>query len=124
MTLSGTDTYIVVTPWFYSLFKDALTESLTNNVEMIEKGILGIYNGAKVVMSNNIHKDIVGTGEAAVTYDCISILTKDAIAFADGIEEVNAYRPDDSFSDAVKVLHTYGAKVVRPEQIVCIKVKQ
>lgn len=111
---TGKDTYIVVSPWFYSLFKNSLTEILTNNVDMVEKGIFGMYNGCYVKMSNNVHND--GTD------DCIAVMTKDAIAFADGIEEVEAYRPQDSFSDAVKVLHTFGAKVVRPEQMVCVKV--
>ena len=110
---TGKDTYIVVSPWFYSLFKNSLTEILTNNVEMVERGIFGMYNGAYVKMSNN-----VATADDA---DCLAVMTKDAIAYADGIEEVEAYRPQDSFSDAVKVLHTYGAKVVRPEQLVCIK---
>ena len=110
---TGKDTYIVVSPWFYSLFKSSLTEILTNNVEMVERGIFGMYNGAYVKMSNN-----VATDSGA---DCIGVMTKDAIAYADGIEEVEAYRPQDSFSDAVKVLHTFGAKVVRPEQIVTIK---
>lgn len=110
---TGKDTYIVVSPWFYSEFKASLTEVLTNNVEMVERGIFGMYNGAYVKMSNNIAKD----GGA----DCIAVMTKDAIAYADGIENVEAYRPHDSFSDAVKVLHTFGAKVVRPEQIVTIK---
>lgn len=110
---TGKDTYIVVSPWFYSLFKNSLTEILTNNVEMVERGIFGMYNGAFVKMSNNVAKD----GGA----DCIAVMTKDAIAYADGIDEVEAYRPQDSFSDAVKVLHTFGAKVVRPEQLVCIK---
>ena len=110
---TGKDTFIVVCPWFYSLFKNSLTEILTNNVDMVERGIFGMYNGAFVKMSNNIYKD----GDA----DCIAVMTKDAIAYADGIEEVEAYRPQDSFSDAVKVLHTFGAKVVSPEQLVCIK---
>lgn len=110
---TGKDTFIVVSPWFYSLFKSSLTEILTNNVDMVERGIFGMYNGAYVKMSNNVAKD-----DGA---DCIGVMTKDAIAYADGIEEVEAYRPQDSFSDAVKVLHTFGAKVVRPEQIVTIK---
>jgi len=106
--------YITVSPWFYKLFKNSLTELLTNNVEMVKKGILGTYNGAYVKMSNQIFND--GTD------DHISVMTKDAIAFADGIEETEAYRPDKAFADAVKSLYTYGAKVARPEQIATAKV--
>ena len=45
-------------------------------------------------------------------------------AFASGIEKTEAYRPDRQFSDAVKVLHTYGAKVVRPKEMALLKVHQ
>lgn len=107
------NTYIVLSPKFYRLFKNSLTETLTNNEEMIKKGILGMYNGAYVKMSNNIYND--GTD------DYCAVLTKDAIAFADGIEKTEAYRPENSFADAVKSLYTYGAVTARPEQIVCLK---
>ena len=40
-----------------------------------------------------------------------------AIAYAEQIVKVETYRPDDSFSDAVKGLHVYGAKLIRPDAI-------
>ena len=40
------DVSIVVTPWYYSLFKDRLRELYTNNEELIEKGIVGMYKDA------------------------------------------------------------------------------
>ncbi len=110
---TGRDTYIVVSPWFYLLFKNSLSEILTDNADMVQRGIFGMYNGAYVKMSGNLFND--GTD------DYMAVMTKDAIAYADGIDEVEAYRPQNSFSDAVKVLHTFGAKVVRPEQMVCVK---
>ena len=113
---TGKDTYIVVSPWFYSEFKNDLTEILTNNVDMVNKGIFGMYNGCPVKMSNNLYND--GTD------DYVIVCTKDAVAFADGIESVEPYRPETLFSDAVKVLHTYGAKVVRAEQVAICKVHQ
>jgi hypothetical protein len=45
-----------------------------------------------------------------------------ATTFADQISKTEAYRPPDSFSDAVKGLHLYGAKVVRPEALAVIDV--
>lgn len=113
---TGKDTFIVVSPWFYSLFKNSLTEVLTDNVAMVEKGIFGMYNGAYVKLSNNLHNDGAN--------DHMAVMTRDSVAYADGIDEVEAYRPQNSFSDAVKVLHTFGAKVVRPEQLVCLKLKK
>lgn len=40
------------------------------------------------------------------------------LTFAEQINKVEAFRPQDSFSDAIKGLHLYGAKVVRPEALV------
>ena len=40
--------------------------------------------------------------------------TSHAITFASQINKVEPFRPQDSFSDAVKGLQVYGAKVVRP----------
>ena len=37
--------------------------------------------------------------------------TNSATSFAEQILEVEGYRPEKSFSDAVKGLHVYGAKV-------------
>lgn len=107
---------IVMTPWFYSLFKDKLTELYTNNEKLIKKGVVGMYNNATVKLSNNLPKN----GED----DCVIIRTKDAVAFAHGIENIEPYRPEKQFADAVKVLDTYGAKVVRPKEIYVIRAHQ
>jgi len=40
-----------------------------------------------------------------------------ALTFAEQINKTEAYRPESSFSDAIKGLHLYGAKVVRPEAL-------
>ena len=104
---------IVMTPWFYTLFKDKLTELSTDNLDLIKKGIVGLYNGATVKLSNNLYND--GTD------DCMLIRTKDAIAFAGGIHKVEPYRPEGQFSDAIKVLDTFGAKIVRPKELYIIK---
>jgi hypothetical protein len=112
----NSDVSIVVTPWFYSLFKDKLTELYTNNVDMIKKGIIGMYNGAMVKLSNNLYND--GTD------DYLMIRTKDAIAFAGGISNTEPYRPQGQFGDAIKVLDTYGAKVVRPKEFYVIKARK
>jgi hypothetical protein len=52
---------------------------------------------------------------------CFARTTR-AIAFAEQLNEVEAYRPEKRFADAVKGLHLYGAKVVFPDEIFVIKV--
>ncbi len=104
---------IYITPWFYNLFKDYLIETKTDNDQLMAKGIIGTYNNAKVKMTNNIYNDGVD--------DHMIIKTSKAFAFATGLEQVEAYRPDELFSDAVKGLCTYGGKMVRPKESYCIK---
>ncbi|MCA1840011.1 MAG: P22 coat protein - protein 5 domain protein [Actinobacteria bacterium] len=45
-----------------------------------------------------------------------------ATTFANNIEKVEAYRPQGRFSDAVKGLHVYGGKVIRPELLAKVAV--
>lgn len=104
---------ITVSPWFYVAFKNALTTDLTANVDMVKKGVIGTYSGATVKMSNNLYSD--GTD------DYMMIRTKKAIAFAGGISKTEAYRPDKQFADAIKVLDTFGAKIVRPKELYVLK---
>lgn len=44
---------------------------------------------------------------------------KDATTLAEQINKVEAYRPEGTFSDAVKGLHLYGAKVTQPSRLAC-----
>lgn len=104
---------IVLPAWMYVLFRDSMTIDLTNNEAMMRKGIVGQYAGANVKLSNNLYNDS--------TDDYAMLMTKNAIAYASGIEKTEAYRPDLQFSDAVKALHTYGAKIVRPAELYVIK---
>lgn len=105
---------IYVTPWFYNLFKNRLVELKTDNDELIAKGVVGMYNNAKVKMSSFIHND--GTD------DHIIVKTSKGYAFCNGIDETEAYRPEGLFSDAVKGLDTFGGKAVRPKEIVAAAV--
>ena len=104
---------ITVSPFFYQLLRDALTELKTNNDELIARGVVGMYDCAKVVLSNNLYND--GTD------DYMMVRTNKAIAFASAIDETEAYRPEKYFSDAVKGLNVFGGKLVRPKELVVIK---
>jgi hypothetical protein len=104
---------ITVSPFVYQLFRDDLTELKTNNDELIRKGIVGMYDNCVVKVSNNLYND--GTD------DYCMIRSKRAIAFAGGIDETEAYRPDKFFADAVRGLNVYGAKLIRPKELYVVK---
>ena len=109
---------VIELPWFmYNIFKDNLVELKTNNDKLLERGIISMYDGCYVRPSNNLHVDEDNN------YYCM-VRTHDAIAFASGIDKVEAYRPHDSFEDAVKGLNTYGAKIVRPKELSVFTVKK
>ena len=105
--------YIEVSPFFYQLFRDDIVELKTDNVDIINRGIVGMYDGAKVRMSNCLYNDGVD--------DYCMIRTNRAIAFASCIDETEAYRPEKFFSDAVKGLNVFGGKIVRPKELYVIK---
>ncbi len=71
-----------------------------------------------------------GTAAAAQTDTVLSSGNKLVIAgsslahsYAEQISQVEAYRPEKRFADALKGLHVFGTKVVRPEALVVSSVK-
>ena len=99
------------------LFKDKM-ELVTNNNELLENGCLGSIMGCKVYVSNNIAVE----EEDGKTYHRCIARTKRAIAFAQQLQKIEAYRPEGFFADAVKGLYLYGMKVVYPTEMVRINV--
>ncbi len=82
----------------------------------LEDGALGSIAGCKIYVSNNIKSE---SASGKTYYKCF-VRTKRAIAFADQLSEINAYRPEQRFADAVKGLHLYGAKIVYPKELVLL----
>lgn len=105
--------YLEVAPKVFSCYRQQLTELSTNNPEILKKGAVGKVNNAYVCIDNCIPKE--GT-----TYYNI-LRTNKAIAFAEQIEKVEKYRPQDGFTDAIKGLYVFGAKIVRPKEIYVMK---
>ena len=61
------------------------------------------------------------TNSGVDTFKCFA-RTKRAITFAQQLNEIEAYRPELRFADAVKGLHLYGAKIVYPKEIILINI--
>lgn len=111
--------WLEVSPKFYRFVRPNLIEVLTNNVELAKKGVVGMYGNAKVTIENLLPTGIAGSGSTADTVYNV-LRTEHAIAFAEQIKETEAYRPQEAFSDAIKSLYTFGATIVRPDEIVVI----
>jgi len=109
------DVYLEVSPAVATILLKAKILQSTDNAETLEKGCLGMIAGCKVFVTNSISKYINGDA-GTVTYRCM-MRTKRAIAYAEQLSEIEAYRPELRFCDAVKGLHLYGASIVYPEEL-------
>lgn len=105
--------YLEVAPKVFTTYRQQLTELSTNNPEILKKGAVGKINNAFVCIENCLPE-----GEGAY-YNILR--TNKAIAFAEQIEKVEKYRPEDAFTDAVKGLYVFGAKIIRPDEIYVMK---
>jgi N4-gp56 family major capsid protein len=77
--------------------------------EGLRNGIVGRAAGFDILLSNQTPT----TGS-----DSVVIAGNDrALTFAEQIAKTEAYRPQNSFADAIKGLFLYGAKVVRPDSL-------
>lgn len=110
------DIIIELPPFVWQLMRDKYIEIDTDNSSMLKNGTFGHYNGAKVFMTNQLYQDSTNGYYAMVR-------TKKAIAFAAQIQKIEADRMEKSFSDMVKGLDVYGAKIVRPKElcVICCK---
>ena len=105
---------IELDPRSYKTFKDELIEMKTANDELIKRGVIGQYDSYDVKSTNNVYRD-------ATHVYCI-VRSDKAIAFAGQINEVEAGRMEKRFSDYVRGLDTYGAKIISQDELVCVKI--
>ena len=104
--------YTIVPSWFNSLLLtdtgymqyDALSSG-----NRLENGVMGRVLGFDIIVANYA----LSTGDDWYVYSG----HPSAITFANQIDKVEALRPESAFSDALKGLHVYGAKVTRPSAI-------
>ena len=105
---------IEIDPRDYGLFKDELIELKTANDELIKRGVVGEYDGYEVKSTNNVYKD--------ENYVYCIVRSKEAIAFAAQINEVEAGRMEKRFSDYIRGLDTFGSKIIAQDELVCVKI--
>lgn len=108
------DMVFEVSPAIAQYILKSKLEIMTDNTDTIETGCIGRLFGTKVYVSSNIVKNEDET-DNTVTHKCIA-RTKRSVAFAEQLSEIEAYRPEKRFADAVKGLHLYGVKIVYPNE--------
>lgn len=102
--------FVIVPPWFHGLLlQDAkfVATGGSNAEATLRNGIVGEAAGFTILKSNNV-PNTTGTEYRIIAGHPM------AWSFAEQINSVEAYRPEARFADAMKGLHVYGAKIVRP----------
>jgi N4-gp56 family major capsid protein len=119
--VSSEGRWAVVPPWYHSKL---LLNTNFINIEKsgdggaaLRNGMIGRAAGFDLYKSNNV---------VNVTGDDYAVLAgvNSAISYAEQINSVEAYRPESSFSDAVKGLHLWGCKVIRPDSLAYLLASQ
>ena len=114
--------WIVVPAWYHALLllDNRFVQAGTSAADsVLRNSEVGRAAGFTIYVSNNV----AATGE---TNDIFKIMAgyEQTISYAEQIVKVEAYRPEKRFSDAVKGLHVYGAKVVRPDTLAVLTVQR
>lgn len=102
--------WIVLPPEFEGmmLLDARFASSMGSNAESrLVNGAVARAAGFDIYISNNVPES---TGEYKVIAS-----TNMCGTYANQILKTEAYRPENRFSDAIKGLHVYGAKILRPE---------
>lgn len=108
---------LIITPRFYTIFKQAYQTLDTNNSEILKNGVVGRYGGVTLRMSNNV----VTANSAAE--DLMPIRTNKAIAFVNQWTNFETLRSESAFGDVVRGHSLYQAKIVRPKELYVMNVK-
>lgn len=104
--------WAIVTPKFYGLLlKDDrfVASGSESGSATLANGVVGSAAGLSIRVSNNA-PDGPGAGAGKLVIAGTSIAT----TYAEQIAKVESFKMEKRFNEAIKGLHLYGAKVVRP----------
>lgn len=105
-----TGRFAIVPAWFHGLLlkDDRFVKSGTNKSDIVlANGEVGEAAGFTVLLSNNV------PNTAGTKYKIIAGHPM-AYSYAEQIVDLKTYEPEKKFGDAVKGLHVYGGRLVRP----------
>lgn len=108
---SGVRPWVVINPTIESYLLQSSEFIGAHNVadETLREGAIGRIAGMDVLVSTNL-TDISGKYYVLAG-------TNEAITFASQLAKIESLRDKDSFSDLVRGLYLYGAKVVQPKAL-------
>lgn len=108
---SGVRPWVVINPTIESYLLQSSEFIGAHNVadETLREGAIGRIAGMDVLVSTNL-TDVAGKYYVLAG-------TNEAITFASQLSKIESLRDKDSFSDLVRGLYLYGAKVIQPKAL-------
>ena len=108
--------FVVVPAWFHGLLlkDDRFVRSGTFRGDgRLANGEVGDAAGFRILKSNKV------PNTAGAAYKIIAGHSM-ATTYVEQVLDLKTYQPEKRFGDAVKGLHVYGSKVVRPDCLACL----
>jgi len=118
--------WMVVSPWYHQKLWQAASGAILPDSQpkvfddgVLRSGFVGSINGFNIFVSMNLYESTA----KSVSY--IMAGTNDAISFVSQLDTIEpVFQRETTFDTAVRGLHIYGAKVVKPDALaycVCTK---
>ncbi len=109
--------WLIAPPWFIQKLTLAKITFDTDNTATLSNGFMGRYLGFNIFKSNNVSVKTAATNQGSRILAGYS----ETITMAEQILKMETLRLEGKFGDGVRGLYVYGAKVVRPETLCCLR---
>ena len=103
--------FLAVAPWVVTKLILAGLTTKTQNDALFANGMIGNVFGFDILESANISKNSTSWDKTRN----IAGVRGESFAYAEQILNMEALRPEAAFQDAIKGLHLYGGKIIRPD---------
>ncbi len=108
--------FVIVPAWFHGmLLKDDrfVNAGTIRSDRRLGNGQVGEAAGFSIMKSNNVPNTAGGAYKLIAGHAV-------ATAYVEQVLDLQAYKPEKRFGDAVKGLHVYGSRVIRPSALAMI----
>lgn len=109
--------YAVIPPWYHGILRkdpNFINAEKSGSTAPLLNGQVGEAAGFAILKSNNVPQPSAGT-----TY-VVQVGTPMAISFANQLVENEALRHPTAFTDQLRGLHVYGAKLLYPDGLAAV----
>lgn len=106
--------YVIFPAWLHgAILRDGRFIKADESADptALRQGFVGRAGGFDILMSNNVPQPTTNNY-------VIQAGNNSALTYIEQINKTEAYRPEAGFSDAVKGLALYGAKLIRPDSLI------